>query len=65
MKKSLFVFAVAVLALALTAPVFAQSGVLSVLCTPQELWCQGMEEALKRNILKSMYNGFAYHQAKA
>ncbi len=47
MKKSLFVFAVAVLALALTAPVFAQSGVLSVLCTPQELWCQGMEEAFE------------------
>ncbi len=36
-----------VLMLAIAIPVFAQSGELSVLCTPQELWCQGMEEAFE------------------
>jgi iron(III) transport system substrate-binding protein len=33
--------------MAIAAPVFAQSGELNVLCTPQELWCQGMEEAFE------------------
>ncbi|HQP45644.1 MAG TPA: ABC transporter substrate-binding protein [Flexilinea sp.] len=46
MKRSL-IFTFALLILAIAAPVFAQSGELNVLCTPQELWCQGMEEAFE------------------
>ena len=38
---------VAMLILITAIPAFAQSGELSVLCTPQELWCQGMEEAFE------------------
>ena len=37
----------AMLILVTAIPAFAQSGELSVLCTPQELWCQGMEEAFE------------------
>ena len=46
MKKYLLIL-VAFVILAAAMPAFAQSGELSVLCTPQELWCQGMEESFE------------------
>lgn len=46
MKRYTFLI-VAMLILLTAIPAFAQSGELSVLCTPQELWCQGMEEAFE------------------
>jgi len=46
MKRYTFLIA-AMLILIIAMPAFAQSGELSVLCTPQELWCQGMEEAFE------------------
>ncbi len=44
MKKSLIFVLSVILVLAGFASVSAQEGVLMVLCTPQEEWCQGMEE---------------------
>ena len=44
MKKALVVLFAMLLVLGTAAAAFAQEGVLYVLCTPQEEWCQGMEE---------------------
>ena len=44
MKKSLIVLFAMLLVLSTASLAFAQDGVLYVLCTPQEEWCQGMEE---------------------
>ncbi|NMA12176.1 MAG: ABC transporter substrate-binding protein [Chloroflexi bacterium] len=47
MKKKILLPLICLLTVLIVFPVSAQSGVLNVLCTPQELWCQGMEEAFE------------------
>lgn len=46
MKRSILLISLLAL-VAVVMPVVAQSGTLNVLCTPQETWCKGMEEAFE------------------
>lgn len=47
MKRKLLAISLLALLFAIVAPVTAQSGTLNVLCTPQEIWCEGMAEAFE------------------
>lgn len=46
MKRSILLFCLLAL-IAIVLPVSAQSGTLNVLCTPQEVWCEGMAAAFE------------------
>ena len=64
MKRSILLFCLLVL-IAIVLPVFAQSGTLNVLCTPQEVWCEGMaaafeaKESSNRPLAPALYKDFA------
>lgn len=47
MKRHILLLCLLALVAIVVVPVAAQSGELKVLCTPQEMWCKGMEEAFE------------------